>query len=206
MALCIRVGVRTAISGRTRAGSSATTAPPCSRPSVFNFAPNGNEAALWNSGGAPAADAQGNIFVSLANGTFDTTLNAQGFPSRGDYGNAFVKLTPQNGSLAPTDYWTMDNTVSESNHDVDLGSGGIMLLPDMLDAAGQFAIWPSAQAKTLIYGCSIATIWANSTRRRNATIYQELTGHCPAASGAIQRTSTGRYISGPLAMSSAHSS
>lgn len=107
--------------------------------SVFNLAPNGNEAALWAAGGGVAADTSGNIFVQVANGTFDTSLNGQGFPSRGDYGNAFVKLVRSggNGALSATDYWTMDNTVSESNADEDLGSGGLILFPDLVDSSGK---------------------------------------------------------------------
>ncbi|MDQ2946600.1 MAG: pyrrolo-quinoline quinone [Acidobacteriota bacterium] len=103
--------------------------------SVFNFAPNGNEASIWSSGAGPAADAQGNLFFSVANGTFDTTLNAQGLPGKGDYGNAFVMLNQNrlNGNLQVADYWTMYNTGSESNIDEDLGSGGLLLLPDVLD-------------------------------------------------------------------------
>lgn len=147
--------------------------------SVLNFAPNGNEAALWNSGGAPAADAQGNIFVSLANGTFDTATNTQGFPSRGDYGNAFVKVTPQNGSLAPTDYWTMDNTVSESNRDVDLGSGGIMLLPDMLDAAGTLRHLAVGAGKDTNLWVLDRDNMGKFDPQGNATIYEELTGALP---------------------------
>jgi hypothetical protein len=103
--------------------------------SVFNFAPNGTGAALWGAGGGLAADTTGNLFFNVANGTFDTTLTAQGFPSRGDYGNAFVKLTA-NGPLQVADYWTMDNSVEESSRDEDLGSGGLTLLPDLLDANG----------------------------------------------------------------------
>ncbi|HWF46797.1 MAG TPA: hypothetical protein VG168_07315 [Bryobacteraceae bacterium] len=100
---------------------------------VFDFAPNGNEASIWNSGAAPAADAGGNLYFSVANGTFDTKLNARGFPDKSDYGNAFVRLTPvgRGGSRALhlSDYWTMYNTVQESNNDLDLGSGGLLLLP-----------------------------------------------------------------------------
>jgi hypothetical protein len=107
------------------------------RVSVFNFAPNGNEAALWNAGGGLTADpATGRIFVSVANGTFDTTVNGDGFPSQGDYGNAFVKLNPTSGQMVAEDFWTMHDTVRESVNDGDLGSGGLMLLPDLKDAAG----------------------------------------------------------------------
>ncbi len=147
--------------------------------SVFNFAPNGNDAALWNSGGAPAVDAQGNIFVSVANGTFDTTLNAQGFPSGGDYGNAFVKLTLENGALIATDYWTMDNTNSESNQDVDLGSGGIMLLPDMLDAAGAVRHLAVGAGKDGNLWVLDRDNMGKFDSQANATIYEALNGALP---------------------------
>ena len=104
--------------------------------SVLNLAPNGNEASLWEAGAAPAIDAVGNQYALVANGTFDTTLDSQGFPIGQDYGNCFIKLS----NLSPvriTDYWTMFNTVSESNGDQDLGSGGAIVLPDMTDKNGQ---------------------------------------------------------------------
>jgi hypothetical protein len=91
---------------------------------------------IWMSGGGPAADAAGNIYVLTANGRFETTLNPAGFPIDGDYGNSFVKITPSSGALAVTDYFTMSGEVAESSNDQDLGSGGVMLLPDMTDAGG----------------------------------------------------------------------
>ena len=103
---------------------------------LLNFTPNGQEGSIWQAGAGPAADAQGNIYFLMANGTFDTTLTSAGFPASGDYGNAFMKVAPFPIGLSVTDFFTMDNTVSESNGDVDLGSGGAMLLPDMVDANG----------------------------------------------------------------------
>jgi hypothetical protein len=83
-----------------------------------------------------AADTAGNLFFSVANGTFDTTLTPNGFPSQGNYGNAFVKVNGSNGPLQVADYWTMSDSVEESSQDEDLGSGGLMLLPDLIDALG----------------------------------------------------------------------
>src|SRR5207253_10338408 len=103
---------------------------------VINLTPNGSEAAIWASGAAPAVDAGGNIFALTGNGTFETSLDANGFPSRGDFGNCFVKLSTANNSLQVADYWTMFNTIAESNADQDLGSGGVVLLPDMIDSGG----------------------------------------------------------------------
>ena len=100
---------------------------------VANLTPNGNDGGIWAAGSGPAADANGNIYVIIGNGTFDTSLTT-GFPSESDYGNAFVRLTPP--ALTVDDYFTMTNTVSESNGDVDLGSAGLMLLPPLNNAQG----------------------------------------------------------------------
>ena len=104
---------------------------------VLNVAPNSNSGpAIWMSGGGPAADAAGNVYVLTANGAFETTLDANGFPQRQDYGNSFLKLATAGGSLTVADYFTMSNEVAESAADRDLGSGGELLLPDLKDAAG----------------------------------------------------------------------
>ena len=104
--------------------------------SVINITPNGNEGAIWMAGAGPAADDAGNIYFLSANGTFDTVLDSKSFPVNGDFGNAFVKLSTAGGTLAVADYFTMHNTVAESNADQDLGSGGLLLLPDMKDSTG----------------------------------------------------------------------
>lgn len=103
--------------------------------SVLNVAPNSNGSgpAIWMAGGGPGADAAGNIYLLTANGVFETTL-ANGFPNKQDYGNSFLKLTASGQTLAVADYFTISNEVAESTADQDLGSGGEMLLPDLMDA------------------------------------------------------------------------
>jgi hypothetical protein len=102
-----------------------------SQTSVLNLTPNGSKGSIWQSGGGLAADAQGNIYALMANGTFETTLDANGFPNKQDYGNSFVKISTTGGNLAVADYFNMSNTVNESGGDIDLGSGGAMVLPDL---------------------------------------------------------------------------
>jgi hypothetical protein len=106
------------------------------RTRVLNVTPNGSEGSIWMSGTAPAADSNGNIYFLDANGTFDTTLDANGFPSQRDFGNSFLKLSTS-ASLTVADYFTMSGTVTESNTDLDLGSGGVLVLPDVTDSLGQ---------------------------------------------------------------------
>lgn len=147
--------------------------------SVINLAPNGNSGALWNAGAGPAADAQGNIYASLGNGTFDTTLTARGFPDLGDYGNSLVRLNIENGTLSVADYWTMYNTVDESASDVDLSSGGAMLLPDLTDSTGKTRHLAVAAGKDrhlyVVDRDNMGHFHAGS----NATVYQDLAGALP---------------------------
>jgi hypothetical protein len=112
---------------------SATT---LERTAVLDVAPNsgGVGPAIWMSGGGPAADSAGNIYLLTGNGAFETTLDVAGFPVGQDYGNSFLKLATTGGTLAVADYFAMKDEVAQSNADADLGAGGIMLLPDLTDS------------------------------------------------------------------------
>jgi outer membrane protein assembly factor BamB len=116
----------------------AYSAASLSRTAVLNVAPNSGGAgpAIWMSGGGPAADAAGNIYLLTANGVFETAMDTKGFPQGQDYGNSFLKISPAGGALSVVDYFTMFNEIDESNADHDLGSGGAMLLPDLTDSTG----------------------------------------------------------------------
>ena len=61
-------------------------------------------------------------------------MDANGFPSNQDFGNSFLKISSASAGLSVVDYFTMSNEVAESNADQDLGSGGEMLLPDLMDS------------------------------------------------------------------------
>ena len=104
--------------------------------SVDTHPPSTSEGSIWGAGTGPTADSAGNLYFLAANGDFDTTLDSHGFPSQGDYGNAIMKLSTTGRTLAVADYFNMAGTVAESNADEDLGSGGILLLPDQKDGNG----------------------------------------------------------------------
>jgi outer membrane protein assembly factor BamB len=103
-------------------------------PSGDNTGGSTNGPAIWMSGDGPGADAAGNVYFLAGNGRFETTLDANGFPNMGDYGNSFVKLTKSGSNLRVTDYFSMLDSVHLSAQDLDLGSGGEMLLPDLQDS------------------------------------------------------------------------
>ena len=145
---------------------------------LLNLTPNGHDGSIWMSGSGLAADSSGNMYLLDANGTFDATLDANGNPVNSDYGNAMVKLTG-NGTLAVTDYFEAYNTVSESSQDVDLGSGGAVLLPDQVDASGvvHHLIVGAGKDKN-IYLANRDNLgkFNPSTSPMDANIYQKITG------------------------------
>jgi outer membrane protein assembly factor BamB len=110
---------------------------------VFNVTPNGGRAGIWQSAAAPAVDADGNLYFTTGNGTFEQTLDALGFPSQADYGDSVLKIVPDPSStpaapnkngwgLKVVDYFTPFNQLKLGGpmNDTDLGSGGIVLLDD----------------------------------------------------------------------------
>lgn len=105
---------------------------------VYNTTPNGVEGGIWQSGAAPAVDEFGNIYVSNGNGTFD--VNAGGV----DYGEGLEKLSVSGSSLLVEDYFVPSNYQTLNASDLDLGSGGPLLIPtqttsptEMLVVAGK---------------------------------------------------------------------
>jgi hypothetical protein len=155
----------------------AYSADTLQQTNVLNLVPNGSDGGMWMSGGGPAADAKGNIFITVGNGTFDTDLDANGFPSKHDCGNCFVKLS----STAPMtllDFFTPSLTVSESASDHDFGSGGPMLLPDVYDENGKIHHLAVSGSK----GSSLYVIDRDNMGKFNPkgdSIYQEFTGVFP---------------------------
>ncbi len=90
---------------------------------AFNTSPNGDENGVWMSGSGPASDANGNIYFATGNGPWDTT---------GDYGDSIVKLGPPvNNSFPVVDYFTPYNQGSLDSGDMDVASGGLVLLPTL---------------------------------------------------------------------------
>jgi hypothetical protein len=159
--------------------------------SVMNLTANGTtqggeEGGIWMAGSGPAADSSGNIYFLIGNGTFDTTLNGSGFPNQGDYGNSFMKLSTTGGSLTVADYFTMHNaccvaSVSESNTDTDLGSGGAMVLPDILSGGNTYHLAVGAGKDTNMYIVNRNNM-GHFNASNDSAIYQELVG---ALSGGI---------------------
>ena len=92
---------------------------------VWNAAPNGSDGGIWQSGTGIAADGK-NIFLATGNGDFDGITNFGDTAAEAELQNA---TSPQ---IKVTDFFTPYNQQMLDNDDEDLGSGGVLLLPDQL--------------------------------------------------------------------------
>lgn len=91
--------------------------------SVFNDSIDGGRGGIWLSGASPAADSQGNLYLLSGNGDFNANHGGR------NYGDTFMKLSTS-GGLSVADWFTPFDEKKLAAEDLDLGSGGAVLLPD----------------------------------------------------------------------------
>ncbi len=88
---------------------------------AYNSTPNGNGGGIWQSGAGLSADATGNLYFATGNGDFDADAG------NGDYSQSIEKISPGGSVL---DYFTPYDYANDSDDDIDLGSGGPVVLVD----------------------------------------------------------------------------
>jgi hypothetical protein len=89
---------------------------------VYNTTPNGTRSGIWQSGDGLTTDSTGRLYFVTGNGDFDAN-NVGGTA----YGDSIVAIKPD-GTVS--DYFTPHDQSTMSASDLDLGSGGALLLPD----------------------------------------------------------------------------
>lgn len=110
---------------------------------VLNTTPNGEGAGLWQGGAAPAADDDGNIYITSADGTFDLDTGGS------DYGDTLLKLKFAGGSFSLLDWFSPFNQSCLNFYDLDIGSGGPALLPDGVSSR-QLLVVPSKEGRVYV--------------------------------------------------------
>ncbi len=94
---------------------------------AIDLNPNSSQGGMWNSGASPSADAAGAIYVATANTGDDNSIGPN------DYPISIVKLTDP-GTLSVADFFTPYNAEVLDQDDLDLGSAGVLILPDLKDS------------------------------------------------------------------------
>jgi len=92
---------------------------------VAEFGANAGEGGIWMSGGGLAVDDNTNLYFATANGIFNVTNVSKVT----EFGDCVMKLSTTNG-LQVADYFAPWNQAVLQSLDQDLGSGGVLLLPD----------------------------------------------------------------------------
>jgi len=91
----------------------------------WNSTRNAGLGGFWAGGTGLAGDSDNNLFLVTGNGTFDKYTGGK------DFGDSIVKLPPPAAKLfKPSDFFTPYDQDYLRRDDVDLGSGGVLMLPD----------------------------------------------------------------------------
>jgi len=93
----------------------------------YNSTPDGGLGGIWQSGGGLAADASGNLYCVTGNGAFDGTFPP--ISGSDDFGDSVLRLSTASG-VALADFFTPHDQSTLNVNDTDLGSGGVVVLPD----------------------------------------------------------------------------
>jgi hypothetical protein len=98
------------------------------------FLPDGSGNSFSGSGAGLSADNNGFLYGLTESGPFGEP-SPNGFPKNDDYGDTFVKLSSWH--LNVVDYFTPYNQAEQVVADTPLGSGGTLILPNMVTASGE---------------------------------------------------------------------
>jgi hypothetical protein len=165
----------------------AYSASTLQQQAVFNTSPAVTYgSSLWMSGVGPAADAENNIYLITANGLFD--INKGGT----DWGDTMLKMTFNGSSFAIADSFTPFNQGTMYSGDLDLGSGGAVLLPTQTSGPPNLLV---AAGKTgTIYLVNRDSMGGYNTVKDN--IVQELPGAVTSLYGAPIYWNNALYFAG----------
>ncbi len=111
--------------------------------SAWTPSPGGILGGIWMSGGGPAADENGEVYVAVGNGGSDAMTGGS------NYGDSVVRLHPDEQNLSVTDYFIPFDYQKLFNDDLDLGSGGPVLLPTQTGAAHPHLLVTSGKDSTV---------------------------------------------------------
>jgi hypothetical protein len=86
---------------------------------------------VWQGTYGLAADSAGNLYFATGNGSFDADSGGS------DFGECIVRATPE---LTVADYFSPFDESTQSNADQDIGSVGVMLLPNFTGSSAHLAV------------------------------------------------------------------
>ena len=92
---------------------------------AFDTNPDMAFGGIWMSGGAPAADLNGNLYVTTGNGVLNATNTS---PPNQDYGDSFLQL---DGRLHVSSWFAPSDEYTDYKTDNDFGAGGAAVVVNL---------------------------------------------------------------------------
>jgi hypothetical protein len=133
--------------------------------------PNTFQGGIWMSGCGPSADSTGGLYVSIANGPFEVENGVAG----PDFGDSVVRLTHAERGLAVSDFFTPFDQAVMAKNDLDLGSAGILLLPDQPGPNPHLIVTSAKNGHIYLLNRDNLGSY-NTNGNRNPGVVQELSG------------------------------
>ncbi|HYM78980.1 MAG TPA: PQQ-binding-like beta-propeller repeat protein [Candidatus Dormibacteraeota bacterium] len=138
------------------------------REAIFNTNPGTTNGSVWMGGDGVAADPTGNIFFSTGDGLYDAS---------DEFGDSIIKLgQPSGGAFPFLDYFTPHDQGTLNSNDWDVGSGGVLVLPDLTTGSHPHLLVQAGKEGTiyLVDRTNMGTYCGSPTCADR--IVQELTG------------------------------
>lgn len=119
---------------------------------VICLSPNGLGSGIWSSGAGMPIDEDapgGRMFVVTGNGPHTPNVK---FPYSGStgYGESVVDFSLANGGLTATDDFTSYNYAALNDGDLDLGAGGLLMVPDQQGDHPHLLVVAGKEARLLV--------------------------------------------------------
>lgn len=147
------------------------------------LSPNTYGAGIWGSGAGMPIDEDatgGEMFVSTGNGDIS---NYPPFSESTELGESVVHFSLANGSITPVDAFTTFNYQTLNNHDWDLGSGGVLMLPDQQGTYPHILIAGGKEGRVIVLNRDNLGGYPASGATSDPNALQEITGLTTAGEG-----------------------
>jgi hypothetical protein len=105
---------------------------------------HGGGGSFWAAGAGPAIDAKGNIYVNSANGSFNADSGGN------NYGDTMLRLNLNGNSFQIMDWFTPSGKACMDFEDLELGSGGVALLPNDFTNGTNLAVAYSKEGRLFL--------------------------------------------------------
>jgi hypothetical protein len=154
---------------------------------VFNVTPNGSEGGIWMSGGGPAVDSAGSMFITTGNGTFDDSNNT--LPAIGPYNDfsmSFLNLNP--AGLSVHDFYTPSMESTWSSRDEDISSSGVTVLPDGAGPSGHPNLLVGSDKQSHLWLIDRTHMGSYSSTANNTVQFLTLPGSSLCPGGCVYDT------------------